>query len=135
MPKRTYPLIGVLKTKFLNNKTVFERVSGSANAWICPDDEKYIIAVFADSLRASLFVSDYRNLHERNAFLLNELPLSTQIENLQPLLTERGETIRNFIKDGGVLTVTPGAFMTPCKFGTSELKINLNDEISIEKLS
>ena len=124
MPKRTYPLIGVLKTKFLNNKTVFERVSGSANAWICPDDE-----------RASLFVSDYRNLHERNAFLLNELPLSTQIENLQPLLTERGETIRNFIKDGGVLTVTPGAFMTPCKFGTSELKINLNDEISIEKLS
>ena len=121
--------------KNINNKIILERVNGSVNAWICPENQKYIIAVFADILKASTFISDYKTLRGENATLLNELPLSTQIENLRPLLMERGETIKTFIQTGGVLAATPGALISPCTLGSSELKIKLNDEISIEKLS
>ena len=126
------------KISELDDATIFEYVNGAANAYICPTGAKnsHVIAIFSDVLRASIFVSDYRILHEnQNAFLLNELPLSVQIHNLQPLLIERGEMIHNWLTTGGVLATTPGALMSPCAFGSSEMKLQLDQEISPEKLS
>lgn len=124
-----------LDLKNLNNNIILERVTGAVNAFISVQNQKYIIAIFPDILKASIFISDYRSLRGENATLLNELPITTQIDNLNPLLMERGETIKTFIKTGGVLATTPVGLISPCKLGSSELKIQLNDELPIEKLS
>ncbi len=126
----------VLKTisRLLANKAIFERAGISARAFTCPN-EPHTLAVLPDTLKAGEFFRDFRSLHpERNIFMLNEPPLSQQNTGIRALLTERGETIRHWLKDSGVLVSTPGAVMGSCLLGDSELKLKLGQNLSPEKI-
>ena len=131
----------VLKINFDNHNanTLLNRIAGASDAYICPDDEKNLLAVFPDIHKAGVFVNDFKALHPNsNIYLLNELPLKkSQIndKNFKPLLIERGEIIKSWRNKGGVLAVTPGGLMTPCMNGGSELELTAGKNYSRDFLT
>ena len=109
-----------------NNLTLLNKISGASDAWICPDNENNILAIFQDIRKASAFVQDYKILHaDKAAYLLKELPVNNNDErNSRPLLIERGEIIKNWRVHGGVLACSAGALMSQCMAGGAELELN-----------
>ncbi|MBQ6773285.1 MAG: DEAD/DEAH box helicase [Synergistaceae bacterium] len=125
-----------LKTisRLLANKAIFERAGISARAFTCPY-EPHTLAILPDTLQAGEFFRDFKSLHpERNIFMLNELPLSQQNTGIRALLTERGETIRHWLKDSGVLVATPGSIMSSCLLGNTEFKLERGKKFSPDKI-
>ncbi len=126
----------VIKTfsRLYSNQSILERAGISARAFTCPN-EAHLIAIFPDSLQAAEFMNDSKILHpERNYFMLKELPLSAQNTGIKALLLERGETLRNWVKDSGVLVATPGALMSSCLLGSAKLDIKLSQKIPPDKI-
>ena len=118
----------------LRNKTIFERAGLAARAWLLRS-KAHTLIIFPDTLQSSTFFQDYKNLYpDLNIFMLNELPLSANINNARALLLERGQTMKHWISDSGILVTTPGALMASCLIGSSELKINLTEKFNIEKI-
>lgn len=129
---KTRPLIKSL-TRSLRNKSILERAGISSRAYITPA-HSHILAILPDTLQASTFLQDYRTLYpERNAYLLNELPLSSQTDGIKALLLERGETIMRWRKDSGVLIAAPGALMSSCLTGGNELLISRAKPFDVSK--
>jgi len=131
MKKRT-----AVKTlnRTLRNKTIFERAGLSARAWLARS-QAHTLAVFPDTLQAATFLQDYKTLYpELKIFSLNELPLSSQSEGLTALLVERGETMRRWGSENGILTATPGALMSACMLGKAELHIRRDEKFDAEKI-
>lgn len=126
----------VIKTfsRLHSNQSILERAGISARAFTCPN-EPHLIAIFPDSLQAAEFMNDSKALHpERNYFMLKELPLSAQNTGIKALLLERGETLRNWVKDSGVLIATPGALMSSLLLGSAKLEIKLSQKIPPDKI-
>ncbi len=100
---------------------------------MCPDSR--LLVVLPDSRQATDFVADHNTLFpNRPIQLLNELPLTVQTIGSRPLLLQRGEAIKRWLHDGGVLVATPGALMAPCLLGEGELPIKKGEEYARERL-
>ena len=107
------PLIKTF-SRSLRNKTVWERSGISARAYLSRSSA-HTLAIFPDTLQAATFFQDYKTLYpDLNVFMLNEMPLTSHDESSRALLLERGETLRRWNKDKGVLVATPGALITSC---------------------
>ena len=118
----------------LKNKTVFERAGLSARAWLARA-QAHTLAIFPDTLQAATFIQDYKTLHpDLKIFSLNELPLSSQGDSLRALLVERGEAMRRWNEENGILVATPGALMSSCMLGHSELHIRKDEKFDAEKI-
>lgn len=117
------------------NKTLFNRAGISAMAYMTPV-YAHTLAVFPDALQASTFIQDSKALYpERNVYLLNELPLtSDETDGLKALLLERGETIRRWIETKGILAVYPGSLMASCMLGSQERIIKRSEKFNLVKL-
>lgn len=127
------PIIKAL-TRTLRSKNILERAGLSARAYLTPSSN-HTLAIFPDTLQASAYVQDFKTLQpERNIYLLNELPLTTQTQGLRALLLERGETLRHWVSDKGVIAATPGALMSSCLLGSDELTIRRAEKLDTEKL-
>ncbi|MBQ7196210.1 MAG: DEAD/DEAH box helicase [Synergistaceae bacterium] len=125
----------IVKTlnRSLKNKTVFERAGLSARAWLAKA-HAHTLAIFPDTLQAATFMQDYKTLHpDLKIFALNELPLSSQ-DDVRALLVERGEAMRRWNDENGILTATPGALMASCMLGSSELHIRRDEKFDAEKI-
>ncbi|MBQ7594546.1 MAG: DEAD/DEAH box helicase [Synergistaceae bacterium] len=117
-------------TRKLVNKTIFERAGLSARAYLTPA-HNHTLAIFPDTTQAATFTQDFRTLYpEQNIFMLNELPLTSEIEGLRALLLERGETLRRWNETKGILAASPGALISSCLIGGSELKIKLSGNLA-----
>ncbi|MBQ9566378.1 MAG: DEAD/DEAH box helicase [Synergistaceae bacterium] len=114
--------------------SVLERAGGAARAWVCPGGR--VLVVLPDLRQASEFLTDRKELfHDLPAFVLNELPLTSQSLDRRPLLLERGETLRRWAREGGTLAATPGALMAPCLLGAEEMGVRrLGDREQRKKL-
>ena len=121
-------------TRKLTNKTIFERAGLSARAYLTPA-HNHTLALFPDTTQAATFSQDFRTLYpDQNIFMLNELPLTSEIEGLKALLLERGETLRRWNETKGILAASPGALISSCLIGGSELKIKLSESFNIDKI-
>ena len=130
---KNLPILKTL-TPSLRNKTILERSGLSARAFLIPPSVR-TLAIFPDTLQAATFMQDFRTLHpERQAFMLNELPLTSQTEGLRALLLERGETLTHWQESRGLLVATPGALMTSCLVGGSELLIARSEPFDAERI-
>ena len=126
----------IIKTfsRSLQNKTILERSGISARAYLSKT-KAHTLAIFPDTLKAAEFLQDYKNLYpELNILMLNEMPLTSNNQNSKALLLERGETIKRWINENGILVSVPAALMTPCMIGNGELKIKLHDKIGIDEI-
>ena len=86
-------------------------------------------------MQAGTFIQDFRTLHpDSPAYLLNELPLTSDSDGLPALLLERGETILRWCSTKGVLAASPGALMTSCLAGGSRLTITKSQPFDIESV-
>ena len=93
------------------------------------------LAILPDTMQASTFIQDFRTLHpDRPAFLLNELPLTSETDGLPALLLERGETILRWRESCGVMAASPGALMSSCLIGGKKLTISKNEPFDAEKV-
>ena len=118
----------------LRNKVVFERAGLSARAWLARS-HAHTLAIFPDALQAATFLQDYKTLYpELKIFSLNELPLSSQNDSLRALLIERGETLRRWDEENGILVTTPGALMSSCMLGTADFYIRSDEKFDAEKI-
>ena len=118
----------------LRNKTIFERAGLSARAWLAKT-YAHTLAIFPDTLQAATFQQDFKTLHsDLKIFSLNELPLSSQGDSLRALLVERGEAMRRWNEDNGILTATPGALMSSCMLGKAEFHIRKDEKFDSEKI-
>ena len=118
----------------LRNKTIFERAGLPARAWLA-DTGTHTLAVFPDTLQAATFQQDFKTLHPKlKIFSLNELPFSSHSGNLRALLVERGETMQRWSEENGILTATPGALMSSCMLGASELHVRRDEKFDAEKI-
>ena len=126
----------IIKTlsRTLRNKIILERAGLSARAYLAPSSN-HTLAIFPDTLQAATFFQDFRTLcPDRNIYLLNELPLTTQTQGLRALLLERGETLRHWVSNKGVLAATPGALMSSCLLGGDELTVKRSERFDAEKI-
>lgn len=131
MKKR--PLVKTLN-RSLRNKVILERAGLSARAWLARS-QAHTLAVFPDTLQSATFLQDYKTLHpELNIFMLNELPLSTHNDSVRALLIERGETLRRWDYNKGILVSTPGALMSSCMLGVSDFEIRRDEKFDAEKI-
>ena len=122
-------------TRSLRNKTILERAGISARAYITPSTT-HTIAIFPDMLQANTFIQDYTTLYpDRPAYLVNELPLTSETEGLNALLLERGEIFLRWRDSKGVLAASPGALMSSCLVGGTELTISLSDKFDINRVT
>ena len=113
---KNLPVVKAL-TRALRNKTILERSGLSARAYMAPSGTQ-TLAILPDTMQASTFIQDFRTLHpDRPAFLLNELPLTSETDGLPALLLERGETILRWRESCGVMAASPGALMSSCLIG------------------
>ena len=124
-------------SRALRNKTVFERAGLSARAWLARS-QAHALAVFPDAAQAAAFLQDYKTLFLSSPglkiFQLNELPLNSQSESFRALLVERGETMKRWGSENGILTATPGALMSACMLGKSELHVRKDEKFDAEKI-
>lgn len=136
MQKRERPLVSradELGELWRSGGTVHDRAGGAARAWICPPGR--LLAVLPDSRQAAEFVSDRRTLFpEEPLFRLAEPPLTVQTIGSRPLLLERGEVLRRWTMEGGVLAATPGALMAPCLMADGELPVERGEEYARDRL-
>ena len=126
----------IVKTlnRSLRNKVIFERAGLSARAWLARS-HAHTLAIFPDTLQAATFFQDYKTLYpDLDVFMLNELPLSSQNEGMRALLLERGETMRRWDINNGILIATPGALMSSCMLGSSEIKISKDEKFDADKI-
>ena len=122
-----------LKELWESGGAVHDRAGGAARAWACPAGR--VLAVFPDVRQAADFASDLRTLSpSRSLFRLSEPPLTVQTIGSRPLLLERGETLRRWAAEGGVLAATPGALMAPCLMGDGELPVTRGEEYARDRL-
>lgn len=121
-------------TLWRSGGAVLDRAGGAARAWMCPAGRT--LAVLPDLRQASELAADSRALFpDRPAMLLSELPLTSESVKSRPLLLERGETIRRWTGEGGVLAATPGALMAPCLLGESELSVRRGEDYARDRLA
>ena len=129
----TRPIIKTIN-RSLRNKVILERAGLSARAFVS-HTRAHTLAIFPDTLQAATFLQDYKTLHpDLNIFMLNELPLSPHSTNYRALLLERGETMRRWAGQHGILTTTPGALMSVCMVGKAELTIKRSQKFDAEEL-
>ena len=122
-----------LKELWGSGGSVFDPAGGAARAWMCPKGR--VLAVLPDVRQVAEFASDYNTLFpEKPLFRLGEPPLTIQTIGSRPLLIERGETIRRWAAEGGVLAATPGALMAPCLMGDGELPVTRGGEYARDRL-
>lgn len=130
---KNLPIIKAL-TRSLRNKTILERSGISARAYLTPSSA-HVLEIFPDIMQASTFIQDYKTLFpDKTAYLLNELPLTSETEGLNALLLERGETIMRWNASKGVIAASPGAIMSSCLVGGAELKISKAQAFDIERV-
>lgn len=136
MQGRQRPVVGDLdglKELWESGGSVHDRAGGAARAWMCPEGR--VAAVFPDVRQASEFALDRKAFFpDRPLFRLAELPLTLQTIGSRPLLLERGETIRRWTTEGGVLVATPGALMSPCLMADGELPVTCGEEYARDRL-
>ncbi len=136
MQGRQRPVAGgldELKELWESGGSVHDRAGGAARAWMCPEGR--FAAVFPDVRQASEFALDRKAFFpEGPLFRLAELPLTLQTISSRPLLLERGETIRHWMAEGGVLVATPGALMSPCLMADGELPLTCGEEYARDRL-
>ncbi len=136
MQRRQRPVAGGLdglEELWERGGSVHDRAGGAARAWMCPEGR--VLAVLPDARQAAEFASDHRVFYpERPLFRLGEPPLTVQTLGSRPLLLERGETIRRWAVEGGVLVATPGALMAPCLMGDGELPVTRGEEYARDRL-
>ncbi|MBQ9419847.1 MAG: hypothetical protein IJU31_05650 [Synergistaceae bacterium] len=126
----------IVKTlnRSLRNKVIFERAGLSARAWLSAS-RAHTLAIFPDALQAATFLQDYKTLHTQlNVFMLNELPLTSNNDSVRALLLERGETMRRWDSENGILIATPGALMSSCMLGSSEITIRKDEKFDADKI-
>ena len=122
-------------TRSLRNKTILERAGIPARAYFAPSTT-HIIMIFPDMMQANTFIQDYSTLFSgRPAYLINELPLTSETEDIRALLLERGETLLRWRDSKGVLAASPGALMASCLVGGSEITISLSDKFDIDRVT
>ncbi|NLL37656.1 MAG: DEAD/DEAH box helicase [Fretibacterium sp.] len=113
--------------------SVHDRAGGAARAWICPEGP--ILALLPDARQATELLSDHRTLFpDRSAHLLNAPPLTIQTIGSRPLALQRGETMQQWLREGGLLVATPGALMPPCLLGEGELPIKKGESYARDRL-
>lgn len=135
-----------------NGVEVLERAGGAARAWIFNETlNKNILAVFPDERHVEEFAVNIKNLFKDfyNVFILKELPLSSDFNsdsiknnNIAPLLLERGETLKRWLKlnnnlnnnTANFLAATPGALMTPCASGEDKFVLKTGNEYKREDI-
>ena len=131
--KKNRPSVKTLN-RTLRNKTIFERSGLSARAWLAKTTA-HTLAIFPDTLQAATFTQDFKTLHpDSKIFSLNELPLSSQGDSLRALLVERGSAMQRWDEEKGILTATPGALMSSCMLGKSEIHIRRDEKFDAEKI-
>ncbi len=116
---------------------VHDRAGGAARAWSCGESrpDAPLLVVLPDGRQAADFEADRRTLFpDEHVHLLNELPLTVQTIGSRPLLLQRGETIRRWIREGGPLVCTPGAVMAPCLLGDGELLVRQGEDYARDRL-
>ncbi|MBQ7221248.1 MAG: DEAD/DEAH box helicase [Synergistaceae bacterium] len=122
-------------TRSLRNKTILERSGIPARAYLAPS-ATHTLTIFPDVLQASTFIQDCMTLFpDRPAYVINELPLTSDTEGLDALLLERGETLLRWRETKGVLAASPGALMASCLVGGSELTLSLSDKFDIDRVT
>lgn len=122
-----------LKELWESGGSVHDRAGGAARAWMCPEGR--IAAIFPDVRQASEFALDRKAFFpERPLFRIAELPLTLQTIGSRPLLLERGETIRRWTAEGGILVATPGALMSPCIMANGEIPVTCGEEYARDRL-
>jgi transcription-repair coupling factor (superfamily II helicase) len=117
---------------------VHDRAGGAACAWACgPGGEgKFLLTLLPDTRQAADFASDRKALFPDSPIhLLNELPLTVQTIGSRPLLLQRGETIRQWIQEGGVLAATPGAVLAPCLLGDGEFPLKRGEDYARDRFT
>ena len=130
---KNLPVIKSL-TRALRNKSILERAGISARAYLTPP-AGHVLEIFPDMMQASTFIQDYRTLFpDKPAYLLNELPLTSDTEGLPALLLERGETLYRWTETRGVLAASPGSLMASCLTGGAVLKIAKSEPFDPEKV-
>ena len=121
-------------TRALRNKTILERSGLSARAYLAPSGT-HALVLLPDIMQANTFIQDFRTLHpDRPAFLLNELPLTSETDGLPALLLERGETILRWRESMGVMAASPGALMSSCLVGGRTLTITKGEPFDADKV-
>ena len=119
-------------TRALRNKTILERSGIPARAYTAPTSS-HVLEIFPDTMQANTFLQDYSTLFpDRPAYILNELPMTSETEGLNALLLERGATLTRWQHTKGVISASPGALMSSCLVGGSELRISKADSFDSE---
>ena len=117
---------------------VHDRGGGAACAWCCGDSfkEEPLLVLLPDVRQQADFVSDREVLFPKTpAHLLKELPLTVQTIGSRPLLLQRGETVRKWLREGGVLAATPGAVMAPCLLGDGEFSLKRGEDYARDRIT
>ena len=119
-------------TRALRNKTILERSGIPARAYTAPTSS-HVLEIFPDTMQANTFLQDYSTLFpDRPAYILNELPMTSETEGLNALLLERGATLTRWRHTKGIISASPGALMSSCLVGGSELRISKADSFDSE---
>jgi transcription-repair coupling factor (superfamily II helicase) len=94
------------------------------------------LALLPDARQAADFTSDRKTLFPGvPSHFLNELPLTVQTIGSRPLLLQRGDTIQRWLREGGVLTATPGAVMAPCLLGDGEFPLKRGEDYARDRVT
>ena len=130
-------LIDISRELWERGARVHDRSGGAALAWCCRDcDKEPLLVLLPDIRQATDFLSDREVLFpSAPAQLLKELPLTVQTIGSRPLLLQRGETVRRWLREGGVLAATPGAVMAPLLLGDGEFSLRRGEDYARDRLT
>lgn len=102
---------------------------GGAEAWICGKPAFPLLVVLPDFTRVRDFAWDWKTLWgDEGIKVLEELPLDEEKALHEPLQVRRGETLRAWKTQGGLLVSSPGGILDPVAVG--EGRILLKEGVS-----
>lgn len=97
-------------------------VKGGAEAWVCGKPSYPLLVILPDFTRARDFAWDWKTLWgDEGILVLEELPLDEEKALHEPLQVRRGETLRSWKSQGGLLVTSPGGILGPVALGDARI--------------
>ncbi|MDR1885162.1 MAG: DEAD/DEAH box helicase [Synergistaceae bacterium] len=118
------------------NGTIHLPVGGAARPWICRGFERPLLVVLPNSRMARDFLSDADSMRPiagvPRVLSIPEIAIASYADDprmFEAQKAERGEVMRRWADEAGILLATPGALMGPLSTGGDRLDLDTGMEI------